>query len=399
MRENGASSSALTRFRVLDLSRARAGPTCVRMLADFGADVIRIEPPPGIDPNEGMFAADRDGGDFQNLNRNKRSLTLNLKAPAGREALLRLVSTADVVVENWRPDVKKRLGLDFDSLRAINPRIILASISGFGQDGPYADRPGFDQVIQGMGGLMSVTGHPGQGPLRAGLAVADSSTGLYAALGILTALLEREVSGEGQWVHASLLHSQIAMMDFQAARYLIEGDVPTQAGNNHPTSSPMSLFEAADGSFNLGASGEGNWARLCRLIERPDWLDDAQFKSEKLRILHRDRLNYELGVIFRTRPVAYWVEALNAAGVPAGPVYSVPQMFEDPQVRHLGIAANVCSTTGKVLRVISQPVSLTRTPARIRTTAPAWGEHTDEILHEVGYGDADIAALRERNVI
>ena len=234
----------------------RAGPTCVRILADFGADVIRIEPPAGVDPNEAMFAADRHGGDFQNLNRNKRSLTLNLKKPEGLAVLRSLVATADVVVENWRPDVKARLGLTYEDLRAINPRIILASISGFGQDGPYAGRPGFDQIIQGMGGLMSVTGHAGGGPLRAGLAVADCGTGIYAAVGILLALLERERSGEGRWVHSSLLHTQIALMDFQAARYLNEGDTPAQAGNDHPTSSPMGLFEASDGAFNLGASGE-----------------------------------------------------------------------------------------------------------------------------------------------
>src|SRR5690606_3774775 len=280
-------SPALQRFRVLDLSRVRAGPTCVRMLADFGADVIRVEPPPGVDPNEAMFAADRWSGDFQNLNRNKRSLTLNLKKEEGREILRRLIKDADVVVENWRPDVKKRLGLEYETLAAINPRIILASISGFGQTGPYAGRPGFDQIIQGMGGLMSVTGFPDQGPVRAGLAVADSSTGLYAAIGILTALLEREQSGKGQWVHASLLHSQIAMMDFQAARYLNDGDIPVQVGNDHPTSSPMGLFAASDGDFNLGASGEGNWHRFCKVLDKSEWLDDPEFADEKLRVKHR----------------------------------------------------------------------------------------------------------------
>ncbi|UCE31772.1 MAG: CoA transferase, partial [Burkholderiales bacterium] len=287
-------SDALRHIRVLDLSRVRAGPTCVRMLADFGADVIRIEPPPGVDPNEAMFAADRMSGDFQNLNRNKRSLTLNLKKPRGREVLMRLVRDADVLVENWRPDVKQRLGLDYESLRAVNPRIVLASISGFGQQGPYAKRPGFDQILQGMGGLMSVTGFPGQGPVRAGLAVADSGTGLYAAIGILVALLERERSGEGQWVHASLLHGQIAMMDFQAARYLNDGDVPVQVGNDHPTSSPMGLFEADDGHFNLGASGDGSWQRLCEAMGRTEWLTDPQFATEKLRVRNRERLNREL---------------------------------------------------------------------------------------------------------
>jgi crotonobetainyl-CoA:carnitine CoA-transferase CaiB-like acyl-CoA transferase len=392
-------SKALSRFRVLDLSRVRAGPTCVRMLADFGADVIRVEPPAGVDPNESMFAANRMGGDFQNLNRNKRSLTLNLKKPEGLEVFKRLVKDADVVVENWRPDVKKRLGIDYESLREINPRIILASISGYGQDGPYAWRPGFDQVIQGMGGLMSVTGLPGQGPVRAGIAVADSSAGLYAALGIFVALLEREQSGVGQWVHSSLLHSMIAMMDFQAARYLTEGDIPGQAGNDHPTSSPMGLFEASDGLFNLGVSGEGNWKRFCNVVGRPEWLNIESFATEKLRVKNRAQLSEIIAALFKTKPVAHWVDLLNEAGVPAGPVYSVPEMFNDPQVQHLKVAHKMNTPQGPVAGLITQPVQLDRTPAAIATTAPAWGEHTDEVLREAGYDEAGIADLRERGVV
>ncbi|QJP63479.1 CaiB/BaiF CoA transferase family protein [Bordetella holmesii] len=394
-----SASPALRRFRVLDLSRVRAGPTCVRMLADFGADVIRIEPPPGVDPNEAMFAADRWSGDFQNLNRNKRSLTLNLKKPEGLEVFRRLVAGADVVVENWRPDVKARLGVDYASLRALNPRIILASISGFGQTGPYAGRPGFDQIVQGMGGLMSVTGLPGQGPVRAGLAVADSSTGLYTAIGILTALLEREVSGEGQWVHASLLHAQIAVMDFQGARYLNDGDVPVQEGNDHPTSSPMGLFQAQDGAFNLGASGEGNWKRFCQALGRQDWLADPEFQTEKLRVRHRQRLNTEIQAVFERESVAYWVDVLNAAGVPAGPVYNVPQMFEDAQVRHLDVARPCQAWQGGERTFITQPVTLERTPADIERTAPGWGEHTDEVLREAGYEEQDIRRLHDTGVV
>lgn len=392
-------SRALSRFRVLDLSRVRAGPTCVRMLADFGADTIRIEPPPGIDPNEAMFSANRMSGDFQNLNRNKRSLTLNLKKPEGLEVLKRLVKNADVVVENWRPDVKKRLGIDYQTLREINPRIILASISGFGQDGPYAWRPGFDQVIQGMGGLMSVTGLPGQGPVRAGLAVADSSSGLYAAIGILIALLEREQSGVGQWVHTSLLHSMIAMMDFQAARYLNEGDIPEQMGNDHPTSSPMGLFEAADGMFNLGASGEGNWKRFCNAVVRPEWINLESFANEKLRIKNRAQLTELITALFKTKPVAYWVDLLNEAGVPAGPVYSIPQTFNDPQVQHLKASHKIKTPQGPTVDLITQPVRLERTPASIMTSAPAWGEHTDEMLREAGYDDAEITDMRRRGVV
>jgi len=392
-------AAPLSRFRVLDLSRVRAGPTCVRMLADFGADVIRVEPPPGIDPNEAMFAADRLSGDFQNLNRNKRSLTLNLKTPEGVEVFKRLVAEADVVVENWRPDVKQRLGIDYDTLAAINPRIILASISGFGQDGPYASRPGFDQIVQGMGGLMSVTGLPGQGPVRAGLAVADSSTGLYTAIGILIALLERDQSGRGQWLHASLLHTQIAMMDFQAARFLNEGDVPVQAGNDHPTSSPMGLFETSDGYVNLGASGEGNWKRFCDALDMPQWSGDPEFATEKLRVKNRDRLNREIQQRFAQRSVAYWVDTLNAAGVPCGPVYTVPQMFDDVQIRHLKVEEAMHTPDGVECHYITQPVRLARTPGTLARSAPGWGEHTDELLAEAGYDDEAIARLHEKGVV
>lgn len=392
-------SSVLSKLRVLDLSRVRAGPTCVRILADFGADVIRVEPPAGVDPNEAMFAADRQGGDFQNLNRNKRSMTLNLKTPQGLSVFRQMVAEADVVVENWRPDVKSRLGLAYEDLSAINPRIILASISGFGQDGPYADRPGFDQIIQGMGGLMSVTGFAGGGPLRAGLAVADCGTGVYAAVGILLALLERERSGLGQWVHSSLLHTQIALMDFQAARYLNEGDLPVQVGNDHPTSSPMGLFEASDGAFNLGASGEGNWRRLCDCLGEAAWLQDPRYATEKLRVRHRAALNEALGQRFRAHGVAHWVGLLNAAGVPAGPVYTMPQVFEDPQVRHLKVARSVESEGSRAYHLISQPVTLERTPAAIARPAPGWGEHTAEMLAEIGYGADDVARLRSEGVV
>ena len=392
-------SQALARFRVLDLSRVRAGPNCVRMLTDFGADVVRVEPPPGVDPNEAMFAANRQGGDFQNINRNKRSMTLNLKKPGAIDVLMRMVKDADVVVENWRPDVKRKLGLDYASLAAVNPRIILASISGFGQDGPYAWRPGFDQIIQGMGGLMSVTGHAESGPVRAGLAVADMSAGLYTALGILTALLEREVSGRGQWVHASLLHAQIAMMDFQVARYLNDQDVPVQVGNNHPTSSPMGLFEASDGVFNLGASGEGNWVRLCKIVGRPEWMTDPEFLGEPMRVKNRARLNAGLAEIFRSDTVAAWVGSLNEAGVPAGPVYTVPQVMEDEQVQHLGVTASLMTNFGKEMQYITQPVTLERTPATVVAPAPDWGEHTDEVLGEAGYTPEQIRQFHADGVV
>lgn len=391
--------SALADLRVLDFSRVRAGPTCVRMLADFGADVIRIEPPADTDANAAMFADDRLGGDFQNLNRNKRSLALNLKRPQAREIVARLVRGADVVVENWRPAVKQKLSLDYETLSRINPRIILASISGYGQSGPYVSRPAFDQVIQGMGGLMSVTGLPGQGPVRAGIAVSDSSSGLYSAIGILLALHERERSGHGQWVQTSLLHTMIAMMDFQVARYLNDGELPVQEGNNHPTTCPMGLFSGADGLFNFGVAGEGMWQGFCAALERPEWRDDPRFKSAELRSRNRADLNQMTQDILDTRPVAYWVEKLNAAGVPAGPVYDVEQMLADEQVQHSQVQVSA-TTFGKLERYfVTQPVILERTPARVESAAPGLGEHSAEVLRELGYDAAEIAAFRAQRVI
>jgi formyl-CoA transferase len=393
-----AASTALSRFRVLDLSRVRAGPTCVKQLADFGADVIKIESPPGVDANEGM-GGPRNGPDFQNLHRNKRAMTLNLKLPEGREVFARLAKNADVVVENYRPDVKYRLGIDYESLKAINPRIILASISGFGQDGPYLDRPGFDQIAQGMSGLMSVTGHPGQGPMRTGAAIADVSAGLYAALGILTALLEREVSGQGQWVQSSLLMSGIALLDFQAARYLMDGEVPPQVGNDHPTSMPTSAYTTADGYINVAASGEGMWKRLCPAIGRPELLARPEFEGAAKRAKNRKTLNAELNAALSAKKSEEWVSILNAAGVPCGPIYSMDQVFADPQVQHLQAAAKVKHPVLGEIRVVNQAVGLSRTPATMASATPEIGQHTDEVLAEVGYSAAEIAALRNNKVI
>lgn len=392
-------SEALKNLKVIDLSRVRAGPNCVRILTDFGADVIRVEPPVGIDPNEAMFAANRIGGDFQNINRNKRSMTLNLKKAGSLDILMKLVKEADIVVENWRPDVKNKLGLDYESLAAVNPRIILASISGYGQDGPYAKRPGFDQIMQGMGGLMSVTGHPESGPVRAGLAVADMSAGLYSALGILIAVIERETSGKGQWVQTSLLHSLVSMMDFQVARYLNEGDIPVQVGNDHPTSSPMGLFEASDGVFNLGASGEGNWARLCELLNKPDWYQDPEFVTETLRVKNRERLNLALAELFKVHSVEHWVDQLNDVGIPAGPVYTVPEMVNDPQVKHLNVITTLPNVYDKDMHYINQPMHLTRTPSKVVSPAPGWGEHTDEVLESLGYSTSEIESLHQQGVV
>jgi crotonobetainyl-CoA:carnitine CoA-transferase CaiB-like acyl-CoA transferase len=385
----------LARFKVIDLTRVRAGPTAVRQLADWGADVIKVEAPAG---DAGLGGA-RLGPDFQNLHRNKRSITLDLKQPEGLEILKRLVRDADVVVENYRPDVKFRLGVDYESLRTVNPRLVYASVSGFGQDGPYRDRPGFDQIAQGMGGLMSITGLPGQGPVRAGIPVADLTAGIFAAMGILIALLEREESGEGQWVQTSLLAAQIAMLDFQAARWLVAKEIPGQAGNNHPTSIPTGVFRTADGHINIAAAGDEIYRRLCKALGAEQLAIDPDYLTDKARSDNRDRLNAAIEAITVHRPSAEWIERLNAAGVPSGPIYRMNEVFADPQVRHIGIAAPVEHPKLGRIEIVGQAVTLTRTPWQLRTPTPAAGEHTDAVLRSLGYRDTEISALRQRKVL
>jgi crotonobetainyl-CoA:carnitine CoA-transferase CaiB-like acyl-CoA transferase len=392
-------SSTLSRFRVLDLARVRAGSTCVRFLADFGADVIRIEPPRGVDANDNMFATERLGSDFQNLNRNKRSITLNLKTEEGLAIFKRLVETTDVVVENWRPRVKERLGLSYEALACINPRVILASLSAFGQHGPYVDRPGFDQVVQGMSGLMSVTGYPEHGPVRVGFAPADTGAGTNLAIGILLALLERESSGRGQWVNTSLLQSLLVMLDFQPARFLNEGVVPVQEGNDHPLTSPMGLFRAADGLFNIGVSGDGIWARFCNVMGRLDWMDDERYRTNESRIRHRSALSAELERLFATKPRAHWVELLNQAGIPAGPMYNMAEVFEDPQVKHMQPTQTIEVDSQRKSTMLKQPIRLERTPSTIAAPAPIGGEHTEVVLAEIGIDAAEVARLRAAGIV
>ena len=387
-------SSALSRLRVLDLSRVRAGPVCARHFADFGADVIKVE----TAGDEDLGGA-RHGSDFQNLHRNKRSIAIDLKSPAGKNVFLTLVKTADVVIENYRPDVKDRLGIDYASLREINPRIILASISGFGQDGPYRDRPGFDQIAQGLCGIMSVTGFAGQGPMRAGAAVADVTAGLQAALGIMTAIVERETTGKGQWVQSNLLQAGLTLLDFQAARYTMDGQVPPQVGNDHPTSMPTSAYRTADGFINVAAAGSAIWKRLCDAIGRPDLMSDPRFANAQGRATHRTALAEEINAVLASRPSLEWVESLNAAGVPCGPIHAMDEVFADAQVRHLNAAVAVEHPTLGTLNILNQAIKLSRTPGAVVTATPERGEHSDEILGEIGLSAAQVAELRASGAI
>jgi crotonobetainyl-CoA:carnitine CoA-transferase CaiB-like acyl-CoA transferase len=388
----------LSRFTVLDLTRVRAGPTAARQFADWGANVIKIEPPESIDKSKGMGGA-RHGPDYQNIHRNKRSITLNLKDPEGIALLKRLAAKADVLIENYRPDVKSRLGIDYESLRKVNPRLVYASISGFGQDGPYVKRPGFDQIAQGMGGLMSITGLPGQGPVRAGIPVADLTAGMYCAIGILIALLEREVTGEGQWVQSSLLQAQIAMLDFQAARWLIGHEVPPQAGNNHPTSIPTGVFRTADGYINIAAAGQHMWERLCKELGAEDLLSVPEFATQELRSEHRDRVNAELEAHTVKLNSSELIDSLNKAGVPCGPIYTIDKMFEDPQVKHLRMAVPVDSPILGKTHVVGQAINLSRHRRDSYTPAPERGQHTDEVLAEFGLQTEEIVDLRKHQIV
>jgi len=387
----------LSRFTVLDLTHARAGPTAVRQLADWGAKVIKIEP---RGDSRDVTGSRRDGFDFQNLHRNKRSLTLNLKTPEGKAIFMKLAEKADVIVENFRSEVKFRLGVDYESVKKINPRIVYGSISGFGQSGPYAKRPGVDQIAQGMGGLMSITGLPGQGPVRVGIPIDDLCAGLLLGQAIIMALIEREQSGEGQWVHTSLLEAQIFMLDFQASRWLIAGEVAKQAGNDHPTGIPTGVFPTSDGQINIAASGDHMFRRFCEAADAQHLLNDPDYATGPARSKNRKALNERIGEITKKRPAAYWVELMNEVGVPCGPIYTIDQVFADPQVQHLEMARPVKHPKLGPMKVVGQAINMTRTaePAELRPT-PDLGEHSDEVLRELGYNEAAIADLRARDVV
>jgi crotonobetainyl-CoA:carnitine CoA-transferase CaiB-like acyl-CoA transferase len=389
-------SSALARFRVIDLTQVRAGPTACRQLADWGADVIQVQMPEHMRGDDTLGG--QDGSDYQYTHRNKRSVTLNLKEPEGITTLKKLIQTADVVVENFRPDVKFRLGIDYESLAPSHPRLVYASISGFGQTGPLAQRPGFDQIAQGLGGLMSVTGLPGQGPVRVGIPIADLCAGIFAAQGILVALLEREQSGQGQYLHTSLLQAMVSMMDFQTARWLADAEVPVQAGNYHPTSIPTGVYKARDGYMNIAVFGSKIWERFCATLGAPEWVTDPRFQSKSGRDVNRDALNAAINERLAHQDRNHWIERFNADGVACGHINSMDEVFAEPQVQHLGMVQHVVSNRLGAQRLVGQPVALQRTPSTVARAAPLRGEHTEEVLTELGLASTAIAEMKTRGI-
>jgi formyl-CoA transferase len=389
-------SAALSRFRVIDLTQVRAGPTACRQLADWGADVIQVQMPDHMRGDDTLGG--QDGSDYQYTHRNKRSITLNLKEPEGIAILKRLIASADVVVENFRPDVKFRLGIDYETLSKDHPGLVYASISGFGQSGPLSQRPGFDQIAQGMSGLMSVTGKAGDGPMRVGIPIADLCAGIFAAQGILVALLERDASGKGQWLHTSLLESMIYMMDFQNSRWLIDGDIPTQAGNYHPTSIPTGVYKAKDGYMNIAVFGSKIWERFCDILGAPEWVTDERYKDKQGRSINRDSINAEINRRLAAQDCAYWVERFNEGGVACGLINDVKGVFEEAQVQHLGIVKDVVSIHHGPQQMVGQPMQLTRTPSTVARSAPKRGEHSEEILKEIGLEAAELSNLKAKGV-
>ncbi len=394
--DNTEARLPLTGVVVLDLTLARAGPTCVRHLADWGADVIKIEAP---GPAGEDVIGRRHGADFQNLHRNKRAIQLNLKSAQGYAVFLRMAERADVVVENMRAPVKHRLKVSWEDLRKINPRLVYGSISGFGQTGPYSERGGVDQIAQGLGGLMSITGFPEQGPVRVGIPITDLTAGNLLALGICMALFDRSRTGKGRWVQTSLLESQIFMLDFQAARYLVKGEVAKQAGNDHPTFTPTGVFPTSDGYMNIAASSGRLWERLCDALGKSEWKADPELKTGVGRTRKRAELNQAISEITRQKPASHWVDLFEAAGIPAGPINTIDRVFADPQVQHLGMGEPIKSPLFGDTRFVASPLNVSGASRNIRSNTPEAGAHTDEVLTSFGYSAEELKQLRAAGAI
>jgi crotonobetainyl-CoA:carnitine CoA-transferase CaiB-like acyl-CoA transferase len=387
----------LSGYKVLDLTIARAGPTAVRLLADWGADVIKIEPP----ATAGSITGTRRGPDEQNLHRNKRGLCIDLKNKAGHVLFLDLAKQADVIVENFRADVKHRLQIDYESVRAVNERVIYASISGFGQEGPYRDRPGVDQIVQGMSGLMSITGEPGRGPMRVGIAISDTAAGMFLGQGILLALLDRERTGEGQWVHTSLLESMLSKLDFQGARYTMLGDVPAQQGNDHPTAFPMGTFACADGFVNIAAPTERMWASFLDAVEDDDLRHREEYASARDRLHHKQQLKVDMESAIASFSTLELVEKLNDAGVPCGPINDIKEGFDNPQAEFLRMQVPAPHADLGDVQLIRSPINLSSHahPEAFHHAAPDPGEHSRDVLASFDIDEARIKSLVEEGAV
>jgi len=391
----------LSKYTVLDLTIARAGPTAARVLADWGANVIQVNPPNKPGQKGGSVTGNRDGFDFQNLQRNKRSITIDLKNDEGHDLFLSLAQKSDVIIENFRADVKHRLKIDYDNIKKINPKIIYGSISGFGQTGPYRERPGLDQIIQGMSGLMSITGMEESGPTRVGIPINDLCAGMFLAQGIIIALLNRESTGRGQWVHTSLLEAGIFMLDFQASRWLQKGQIARQAGNNHPTGIPQGCYETSDKLINVSAVGDRLFARFCQAVGLDQLIEDDKYSTDEMRLENRDELNGIISKVLSQNNSEYWIEKLNRVGVPCGPVNNIAEMFSDEQVKHLKMNRKVKHHRLGELDVVRQPINFSEyeQPDELKYPAPDLGQHNKDVLMEFGFDEDYISSLLEKGII
>lgn len=390
----------LAGLKVLDLAQAVSGPLATMMLGDYGADVIKVEPPGGDPSREwGPPFLGGESAYYLSVNRNKRSISIDLKAEEGRALVRRLAERCDILVSNFRPGVMERFGLGYESLAQANPGLIYASVSGYGPDGPYAQWPAYDQILQGVSGIMSVTGHGPGDHVRVGIALGDNLAALFLVQGVLAAVAARQQTGRGQRVETSLLQAMVCNLTFQAGRYFATGRAPQPQGNDHPLLVPYGLYQTGDGSMNIAVASESIWERLAHAVGRPDWLTDARFADNGARAAHREELRVQLEGALAARPTAEWVTSLNEAGVPCGPVLNIQQVFADPQVQHMGLAAQLSHPTAGEICVTGLPVTLSQTPASIRTAPPLLGEHTREVLGEAGFEAQEIDRLLANGVV
>jgi len=390
---------ALDGVRVLDATQVMAGPFCTMLLGDLGADVVKVEPPEGDTTRTMAGSRGTESPGFWSINRNKRGIVLNLKDARGQEIFRALAARADILVENYRPGAMAALGLGYADLRALNPALVYASISGFGATGPYATRGGFDLVAQGMSGIMSVTGEAGQAPVKCGVPLTDLGAGLLALQAVLAAYVHRLRTGEGQHVDTSLLEAGIALSVWESAQYFSGGGVPEPMGSAHRMFAPYQAIRCADGHINLGAANARTWERLARALGRADLLERPEYRAAEDRVRNRRRLAEEIEAVTATRPRAHWLKLLDEEGIPCGPILDYAEVFADPQVRERGMVQEMDHPEGGRIRVVGPAVKLSETPARLRRPSPRLAEHTAEVLRELGYADAEVQALAAAGVV